>query len=149
LRTPGVFCLALAGCAGADTFLDHTFDPCGSLRIEGRDDTVEAALELWRAHGAVLDDAPDAPLLVVEQVEGPPDIYGYYDDEAAILYLNTRVTDPTARAIVVAHELGHAFALDHVDAASRASVMNRGNLTIAPTAGDGDALAAIWGACTR
>jgi hypothetical protein len=48
-------------------------------------------------------------------------------------------------ADVIAHEIGHAFGLVHVT--GRASVMNAGNIDVAPNAGDAADLSALWGAC--
>jgi hypothetical protein len=49
--------------------------------------------------------------------------------------------------ITVAHELGHAFGLWHVEHEVRTSVMNPGNLTVAPNAGDASDVAVLWGRC--
>jgi predicted Zn-dependent protease len=61
--------------------------------------------------------------------------------------VNRAITDRAELAIVVAHELGHAFGLVHIDVATRASLMNPGNLTTPPTDADQRALEALWGAC--
>lgn len=50
-------------------------------------------------------------------------------------------------AVTVAHELGHAFGLVHVDPSVRASVMNPGNLSTPPTAADAAQVTGLWGAC--
>jgi predicted Zn-dependent protease len=68
-----------------------------------------------------------------------------YDDETGIIYVNDGLTDPDQLAIVIAHELGHAFGLPHVP--GHDSVMIKGNLTLVPTAADAASLAARWGAC--
>ena len=75
--------------------------------------------------------------------------YGFYDDTTATVYVNVDLADRAQRAIVIAHELGHALGLVHVSPSTRASVMNPGNVTIAPDDGDRAALAAIWGSCAR
>lgn len=69
--------------------------------------------------------------MTVAFVSGPQADYGYYD--AGAISINDAL-DGDAAAIAIAHELGHSIGLVHVT--DRGSVMNPGNLTIAPTAAD-------------
>jgi hypothetical protein len=149
---------ALVGCSAvADRELEVVFDLCAPLALDAagaspeQQASLDDAVALWRARGAAdLRAAPAsdaaAVLPVVFAVAGPA-LHGYYDDAAGVLYVNARLEDRQARAIVIAHELGHAFGLWHVEAAERPSVMNRGNLRIAPTEADQRAAEAIWGRC--
>lgn len=50
-------------------------------------------------------------------------------------------------AVAIAHELGHAFGLQHVAKDERPSVMNVGNLETVPNEQDGAALRALWEMC--
>jgi hypothetical protein len=142
----------VSACAGGDGVIDVTFDPCAPLGVDAGGDRraeVEAAIALWGLD-TVVPGAIDGATLEVRFEAANPAMHGFYDDEAGVIYLNTTLdADPAARAIVLAHELGHAFGLTHVDAAERASLMNPHNLTIAPTAEDAAALAALWGRCDR
>jgi len=108
------------------------------------------ALALWRARGVTAFDAtpaPGAPVLRLEFQSAAAIFHGLYDDQAGVIYINDDLTEPATISIVVAHELGHAFGLFHVPASERLSVMNPGNLAIAPTAEDQRAVEALWGAC--
>jgi len=110
--------------------------------------SIDDAIALWSSAGVTAFAIGDTPQVTVEFKTAADAVYGYYDNTLAIVYVNTQVTDPTQRAIVVAHELGHSLGLVHVAPSTRLSVMNPGNLTIDPTADDASALTAIWGSCT-
>ena len=144
---------SLAACTGSAAGPAITFDPCEPTTLAAPGATadelagIDQALALWRAHGvSTLALADGAPLTVVFR-SGAPAIYGFYDDTTATITINTELTDPAQRAVTIAHELGHALGLVHVPPATRASVMNPGNLTVVPTDGDAAALVAHWGAC--
>jgi hypothetical protein len=109
--------------------------------------SVDDALALWKANGVAGLTRGEASAVTIEFREAADAIYGFYDDTTATLYVNVRIADPQARAITIAHELGHALGLVHVPADARLSVMNPGNLTTAPNPADAAALVALWGAC--
>jgi hypothetical protein len=137
----------LAGCQSPDAVLDRTFDPCEPIALAvgpatpAQRASLDQAIALW---GARTGDG-GAPL-EVRFDDAPAASHGYYDDEAGIVYVNTALDDP-ARQVVIAHELGHAFGLWHVEPEVRTSVMNPGNLSVTPTAADRGEVAALWGGC--
>lgn len=115
---------------------------------------IDAALTLWRDHGVSSIGWLDRTALVTEPAPSPIDIKfqtaataarGLYDDENNVIYINDALTNPDMLRIVIAHELGHAFGLEHVE--GRPSLMNKGNLTQSITADDVAALQALWGPC--
>lgn len=129
---------------------------------------INGALALWRSHGigtlSVIDgvaagplpaptapDAPTAPTapdaIEVRFQEAALPFHGLYDDETGVVYINRRIEDPTPLSIVLAHELGHAFGLPHVDFTERTSLMNPGNFVTPPTDADRTAIEALWGRC--
>lgn len=151
-----VVCLAtlLASCGGADqTPFLVTHDPCGVVVLVPAGDTTPAeehsareAARLWNERAGTqvtLDDpAPeDASISRVPLTFGDAAgfYFGRYEDDVGAIFVNRRVSDPTRRAIVIAHELGHAFGLLHVE--HRRSIMEPGNLDQEPTAEDRAALA--------
>ena len=146
-----------AGCprGGETEIIDTVFDPCEPLVLEvesasGEEEArVADGLAMWNERaGSVLtlDDVEHAPRLPIVFDDAPAAFNGHYDDEEAVVYINHDL-DGRETAITVAHELGHAFGLYHVNKDERPSVMNHGNLEHTPNEGDVDALEELWGAC--
>jgi hypothetical protein len=148
--------LPALSCSGDVQRFELLFDPCVPLSLEPEPEATDAqlaiiedALALWDdvfPHAATLDEVPGArrlPVLFRDDIW----YYGRFHDGRGHLEVATWLEDPEVMAIVLAHELGHAFNLYHVDSSDRDSVMNRGNLDVAPTREDGDELVGLWGDC--
>lgn len=145
---------ALAACTAADQ-PEIVYDPCSPLEV-ALSPTVSApelagvigAIELWRARLPVQlhvgSGARAADVLPVSFVSGSA-LRGVYWDARGTISIDRDLIDPDDYDVALAHELGHAFGLPHV--ADRPSVMNVGNLTIAPTAEDATQVAARWASC--
>ncbi len=155
MRASGVFVVALAACGSQPAGPAITFDPCEPVVVaaDGATDaqraSITAAIAMWHADGVpglALGDASSAQIPILFR-DAMPAMYGFYDAPNATVYINLAITDDNERAITIAHELGHALALVHVPPSTRESVMNPGNLTIAPNASDTAALAQTWGSC--
>ena len=145
----------------ADTTIDTVFDPCAPLVIDPAEpvspaqrDSISDGISMWnRIAGAALTlgspdlDDGDAPRIPVRFDDAGAFFHGLYDDEAGVVYVNDGIDDDHARSVTVAHELGHAFGLLHVNVDHDASVMNDGNLKTEPNDYDVDQLAAMWGHC--
>ena len=72
--------------------------------------------------------------------------HGLYDAPNAQIYINTDLADHEL-AVVITHEVGHAFGLVHIPVSVGPSVMNPANLMIEPQPRDIDTLEAKWGRC--
>jgi hypothetical protein len=147
-----------AACGGSppDETIDVQFDPCDASIVSATDSTptelesVDRGLGMWNeAAGLSLarDTVLVSPALVIRFQDAYAAFRGAYDDEHGIAYVNRGLSDPYARAVTVAHEVGHAFGLTHVDPGTRASLMNPGNIAILPTPDDVALLRASWGDC--
>jgi hypothetical protein len=149
-----VLLFALAGCdASSESVVVRTLDPCTPISINARTASaeqiasVDRGIALWHHVGMIGLRHDSGTDIEVVFREAPDAFYGYYDDDAAIVYVNESLATEEA-AVTIAHELGHAFGLAHVPAAKRASVMNTANVTITPTAADASEVVALWGDCS-
>jgi len=154
----------LAACSADHAASYDALDPCAALAITPLDatpvelDGIAAATSLWRDRGVAAFDpaqaaepaaAPGAPepAIAIRFDDAAEAFHGIYDPSSATIAINRAIADRTTLAIVVAHELGHVFGLAHIAAATRASLMNPGNLVTPPTDADQRTLEALWGTC--
>jgi hypothetical protein len=153
----------LLGCGAnpdASTAPAVTFDACAPLVLvpdatatQAELDGVSAALALWNSAASTqLTAGPTAPdgvsaVPIHFQAAAAP-MHGLYDPQAVAVFINDDLSAlPAAMAVTIAHEVGHVFGLVHIPPSTRASLMNPGNLTVTPNAGDVAALVGIWGTC--
>lgn len=142
-----VTCLAACSATAPDAV---AFDPCQRTEVSATGASadqlasIDDAIARWQALGVQLARS-DAGAIAIEFRAAAPALFGAYED--ATVVVNAAITDPDARAIVIAHELGHALALVHVAPVDVVSVMNPGNLSEPPNAADAAALVARWGHC--
>jgi hypothetical protein len=144
-------------CGGEnDTTLDITYDPCEPLVLqpEGASDSQLASIDegfaMWNAIAGTKisrEEDAEAQHLVIRFEKSAPMFFGIYRDEVGDIVINSALDDQHERAITIAHELGHALALWHVERDDRKSVMNPGNTSTPPLRSDANELVSTWGAC--
>lgn len=124
-------------------------DACGPLLVVPRSEPtvlqragLERGIAAWNDLGFTrLSLEGEGEPIAVGFEKGTFD--GFYDPDTGEVLINAAVTDSRELEVIVAHELGHAMGLAHVPAAQQASVMNPGNLRLAPTADDSARLQAL------
>ena len=141
----------VAACNGSDAPIVPAHDACAPLAlvttsvVDVQRLALDAAQSLWRDRGAPALGLRASSTLEVRFEPAAEVFHGLYDDAQDLIYINAGLEDPNVLAIVIAHELGHAFGLVHVT--DRISIMNAGNLTTPPTEADQGALQGLWGTC--
>src|SRR5687767_1802091 len=109
---------------------------------------IDDGAAMWRALGAYsFGGGEGAQRIDIVFQDAAAAFHGFYDDTIGVVFINRGLDDDHQRAVTVAHELGHAFGLLHVETRARPSVMNPANLSIEPNADDAAALAELWGSC--
>ena len=158
---PGLLCLALAACGvEADLAGPHILhDPCEPTVIVTAADatagelaSIDAALAMWADVGIdtlTRMPSPAAQRILLGFEDAAPLFFGLYEPTRGQVVVNRQLQDGQARAVTIAHELGHALGLFHIDRDRRRSVMNEGNLSVIPTQADADELMRYWGPCSR
>jgi hypothetical protein len=153
----------LAAASGCDTAAASegpavVYDPCQTTFLLARSDSNAAqraaiadALGLWEQAGgprlSVSDGDPDAQVLPIGFDAAAPAFFGLYRPDRGDILINSLLGDARARAITVAHELGHAFGLPHLT--GHPSLMNPGNLKVPPAADDAQLIFDRRQACPR
>jgi len=143
--------------SGGDGGIDVVFDVCQTLVLSPEGDlteeqalSIDDAIEMWNRLGdsrLTREEISLAPRLPIRFEEAAANFHGVYEDEIGVVYVNLALVDRHERAVTIAHEVGHAFGLVHVDRDQRLSVMNQGNLEVEPLSDDGEALSTLWGDC--
>lgn len=152
----GLACIS--ACSGNDD-VDTVYDPCSPLAIAVLGDHgdaevagVESAIAAWARvlpTQITIGATPGAADALPIRFESGESFYRaiYWDAVGEISVSRDRL-DPDDYALAIAHEMGHAFGLLHVDKSDRASVMNVGNLEIVPNDEDAAAVRALWDTCS-
>jgi hypothetical protein len=156
----------LGGCGAAEVgALPATLDACQTTALVVAADataderaSVHAAVALWHDAGGPplrVEEAPPGAaegaralgsMVPISFRRAAPLFYGLFRPEQGDILINRELASPTARAITIAHELGHAFGLAHAEDSPR-TLMSPGNLKAPPSPAESSAIRDRRGAC--
>lgn len=147
-----------AGCTSQPEEPETVYDPCSPLTLSLSSSAtaaerrgVEEAIAAWDARLPVQmvigDGEQSSSVLPIHFVDASAFRAVYWDGPGYISIARKRLAE-SEYGLAVAHEMGHAFGLMHVTPDERSSVMNVGNLEIAPTEMDAEELIARWESCS-
>lgn len=111
--------------------------------------SIAAAVDMWHEVSDIavtVEPRSGLTSIPISSEDAAPMFYGVYRDDVGDIVINRQLLDEDQRAVVVAHELGHAFGLLHDD--DPRSVMQPGNVTTPPSDYDVWQLRTHWGACS-
>jgi len=171
LRRTAVLVLSISSFATACTSggdndtAETVFDPCSPLQIalsssvtDAERAGVDAAIAAWNARlptqiAASADEAlyrqtPRADDVLPIEFATKFGLRAAYFDKTGVIIVSSELLAPEEFGVAIAHEMGHAFGLPHVDPSVRPSVMNVGNTTLAPTVEDATEVATLWPSCS-
>jgi hypothetical protein len=150
---------SMIACGGGPALILNTHSACHPVQIipdpKSNDDqkaSMQDAADMWNKLGLTqltLEPTLHAGQVPIRFEDAPPAFFGVYEDTIGEIVINTVVNERHARARVMAHELGHAYGLFHVDPSKRVSVMNPGNWKVEPTSADNQTLLDTWPDCTQ
>lgn len=161
MRNATAIALTLFCACTSDSTIAITFDPCSPLSIvpdpqsETREvEAIEEALAYWEdvlpVRAQVGEPAPAQEGELAILFEGGDTFYrALYLDKRGEIAISREALVPEDYSLAIAHELGHAFGLFHVPLDQRPSVMNVGNLEVAPTEEDAREVSDLWEACSE
>jgi len=146
--------LAMFACGGPpETGPAIVYSPCAPVHLAPEADTTDAeresivsAVAMWSQVGVTaltMNGSPEGAV-PLRFKHAAAVFHGVYEPSSGLVSIN-RGLSGTEREVTVAHELGHAIGLPHVERSARASVMNPGNLTVLPTSEDVGELQRLWG----
>ena len=149
-----------AACASPEMFEEGlVFDPCLTTNLLYDESAspaevaqIHEAAAMWnrevgsQLHVSPVENGSDNTIPVhFEPAAGV--FYGIYEPSTGEIFVNSKLPSEESSRITLAHELGHAFGLQHVSGAP--SLMNSGNLQTQITARDVASLTSLWGACNQ
>jgi len=150
----GLVCLGLVPACSSSDEVDTVYNPCAPLTIAlGPDATaaevngVEGAILLWSDVLPVqitIGSGERAADVLPIHFESDVPYRAMYWDSIGVISVSRDRLEPAEYPLAIAHEMGHAFGLLHVTPEERPSVMNVGNVEIAPTPEDAAGVHACW-----